>query len=107
MSETVGVMFRLRSRPGVVVIEVHGDIDSDEARQIQDLALLAVADQQAVVIDLEQVSSLTVDAAAVLMSRDARSAVPKGAVTVRTGSPPARSAVLQAYSRRRVGQAPA
>lgn len=106
MSEP-SVMFRLRNEPGLVVIEVSGDIGADEAGQLRDLALLAVADNNAVVIDLGGVESLSVEAAGLLLFPVKQSGVPSEAITVRTGSPPARNAVLQAYARHRVGQAQA
>ena len=105
MSPTTGAMFKLRNEPGLVVIEAYGHIDADEAGQLRDLALLAVANNQAVVIDLEQVTSLTVEAAGALLFQGEATRIPKEAITVRTGSRPARTAVLEAYAHRRVRRA--
>ena len=88
----------------MVTIEVYGDVGAEEARQLHDLAALAVADRQAVVIDLERVDSLTVDAAKSLLFTTGSRTSRREGVTVRTGAP-ARTAVLQAYARHRVGQA--
>ena len=101
MSPTTGAMFKLRNEPGVVIIEAYGQIDAEEAGQLRDLALLAVVNDQAVVIDLEQVKSLTAEAAGALLFRGEGTRFPKGAITVRTGSRPARTAVLEAYAHRR------
>ena len=101
MSSTTGAMFKLRNEPGLVVIEAYGRIDAEEAGQLRDLALLAVANNQAVVIDLEQVKALTAEAADTLLFRGEGTRLPKEAITVRTGSRPARTAVLEAYAHRR------
>jgi hypothetical protein len=101
MSPMTGAMFKLRNEPGLVVIEAYGHLGADEAGQLRDLALLAVANNQAVVIDLEQVKSLTAEAADALLFRGEGTRLPKEAITVRTGSRPARTAVLEAYAHRR------
>ena len=107
MSATAGVLFKLRSEPGLMVIEAFGDIDAEEAEQLRDLALLAVADNHAVVIDLEQVKSLTVEAAGALLFRIEHPSLVADAITVRTGGRPARTALLQAYAQRRTRRAQA
>jgi hypothetical protein len=90
-----------------VVIEAFGHIGAEEAGQLRDLALLAVADNLGVVIDLEQVKSLTTEAAGALLFRGEGTRLPTGAITVRAGSRPARTAVLEAYAHRRIRRAQA
>lgn len=92
--------FTLKIESGVVVIEASGDIDVERARELLELAHLAAADHS-VAIDLNSISSLTVDAAALLLFRTDAASSPTTTITLRTNGRPAREAVLQAYARRR------
>ena len=90
----------------MTVLRVRGHVEAEAARQLLELAASIAAGCRAVQIDLDGVDSLSEDAAALLLFRQAPwHQLPDG-ITLRTSGSPSRQAVLRAYARRRTRATP-
>jgi anti-anti-sigma regulatory factor len=90
----------------LMVLRVGGQVDIECARQLLDLAASTAANCRRVQIDFDGVESLSEDAAALLLFRQAPWRQFPGTIILRTSGRPSRQAVLRAYARRRTRVAP-
>ena len=93
--------FRVRMNGPVSILEVHGPIDEEAARNLLEFAAAAATACSAVQIDLDGVESMTQEAAALLLFRDAPWRALSERITLRASGRPGRQAVIRAYARRR------
>jgi hypothetical protein len=93
--------FRVRMSGPVSIVEVHGALDEAAAANLLEFAAAAVTACPAVQIDLDHVESMTQEAAALLLFRDAPWRTLPRKISLRAGGRPGRQAVLRAYARRR------
>lgn len=93
--------FRVRMSGRVSIVEVRGPLDEAAAAHLLELAAAAATACPAVQIDLDGVDSMTQEAAALLLFRDAPWRALSERITLRASGRPGRQAVLRAYARRR------
>ena len=93
--------FRVRMNGAVPIVEVRGLLDEEAAAHLLELASAAATACPAVEIELDGVESMTQEAAALLLFRDAPWRAQPEKITLRAGGRPGRQAVLRAYARRR------
>ena len=99
--------FRVRMCGPASIVEVHGPLDEDSAASLLEFVAAAAAACAAVQIDLDAVDSMTPEAAALLLFRDAPWRAMSGKISLRASSRHGRQAVLGAYARRRARSEPA
>jgi anti-anti-sigma regulatory factor len=90
----------------LLVLRVQGQVDVEAARQLLDLAASVAANCRRVQIDLDRIESLSEEAAALLLFRQAPWHQLPETITLRTAGRPSRQAVLRAYARRRTRTGP-
>jgi hypothetical protein len=93
--------FRVRMLGPVSIVEVHGPLDEETAASLLEFAAAAAAACPAVQIDLDAVDSMTPEAAALLLFRDAPWRAISDKISLKATGRPGRQAVLRAYARRR------
>jgi ABC-type transporter Mla MlaB component len=93
--------FRVRMNGRVSIVEVLGPLDEAAAAHLLEFAAAAATACPAVQIDLDGVDSITQEAAALLLFRDAPWRTLSERITLRASGRPGRQAVLRAYARRR------
>lgn len=93
--------FRVRMSGPVSIIEVHGALDEEAAEHLLEFAAAAATASRAVQIDVDAVDSMTPEAAALLLFRDAPWRETSVMISLRANGRPGRQAVLRAYARRR------
>lgn len=93
--------FRLRMEGPVSIMEVCGPLDEQAAAHLLECAAAAATACRSVQIDLDHVESMTHEAAAVLLFRDAPWRTQPENISLRASGRPGRQAVLRAYARRR------
>jgi hypothetical protein len=93
--------FRVRMEGAVSVVEVRGPLDESAATNLLEFVATAARACSAVHVDLGGIESMTPEAAALLLFRDAPWHSPGARISLRTNGRPGREAVLQAYARRR------
>ena len=94
--------FRVRMDGLVSVVEVRGLLDEAAAENLLEFAAAAAASAcRAVQIDLDEIDSITPEAAALLLFRGAPWHAFPEKISLRANGKPARQAVLRAYARRR------
>jgi hypothetical protein len=102
MRATMGKsQFRVRMEGPISVVEVWGPLDEAAAANLLEFAAAAASACHAVQIDLDEVESMTPEAAALLLFRDAPWRAFPERITLRANGRPGRQAVLRAYARRR------
>ena len=85
----------------VSVVEVRGLLDEAAAENLLEFAAAAASACQAVQIDLDEIDSITPEAAALLLFRGAPWHAFPEKISLRANGKPGRQAVLRAYARRR------
>ncbi|MGH9042955.1 MAG: hypothetical protein ACRDZ3_22305 [Acidimicrobiia bacterium] len=90
----------------LLVLRVQGQVDVEAVRQLLDLAASVAANCRRVQIDLDCIESLSEEAAALLLFRQAPWHRLPETITLRTAGRPSREAVLRAYARRRARTVP-
>ena len=93
--------FRVRMDGRVSIVEVCGPLDGEAAEHLLEFAAAAATACQSVQIDLDGVESMTQEAAALLLFREAPWRAHPERITLRASGQPGRQAVLHAYARRR------
>lgn len=93
--------FRVSMKGPVSIVEVRGPLDEAVAADLLEVIAAAAAASPVVQIDLDGVVSITQEAAAMLLFRDAHWRALSDRITLRASGPPGRQAVLRAYARRR------
>lgn len=93
--------FRVRMDGPVSIVEVHGSLDEEGAEHLLEFAAAAATACRSVQIELDGIESMTQEAAALLLFRDAPWQAQPEKVTLRASGRPGRQAVLRAYARRR------
>ena len=91
----------MRMNGPVSIVEVHGPLDEEAATNLLEFATAAATACPAVQIDLDGVDSMSQEAAALLLFRDAPWRALSERITLRASGRPGRQAVLRAYARRR------
>lgn len=91
----------MRMNGPVSIVEVHGPLDEEAATNLLEFAAAAATACPAVQIDLDGVESMSQEAAALLLFRDAPWRALSERITLRASGRPGRHAVLRAYGRRR------
>lgn len=89
-----------------IILGVRGRVDVEAVHHLLDLAASVAASCRSVQIDLDGVDSLTEDAAALLLFRQAPWHQLPAGISLRTSRPPSRQAVLLAYARQRARNVP-
>lgn len=101
-----GSELEVRTEGDVVVFEPRGHVDAEAARHLLERVETEAGRGRSVEVDLEQVCSLSEEAAALLLFRcPPLRRLPRTA-TLRAQGPSARRAVLQAYAGYRAGSPP-
>jgi len=85
----------------VSIVEVRGALDEEAAEHLLEFATAAASACRAVQIDLDNVESMSPEAAARLLFRRAPWKALPEKITLRANGQPGRHAVLRAYARRR------
>jgi hypothetical protein len=93
--------FRVRMDGPVSIVEVRGALDEAAAANLLEFAAAAASACRAVHIELDHIDSMTPEAAALLLFREAPWRAFPERVSLRANGGPGRQAVLRAYSRRR------
>jgi hypothetical protein len=93
--------FRVRMEGPLSIVEVRGALDEVAAADLLEFAAAAASACRAVQIELDHVESMTPEAAALLLFREAPWHTYPERVSLRANGRPGRQAVLRAYSRRR------
>ena len=93
--------FRVRMDGPVSVVEVRGELDEAAAETLLEFAAAAAGACRAVQIDLDNIESMTPEAAALLLFRGAPWHAFPERISLRANGKPGRQAVLRAYARRR------
>ncbi len=93
--------FRVRMEGLVSIVEVRGPVDTATAASLIEFVLAAAKACRAVHVDLDNIESMTQEAAALLLFHEAPWQPMGENVTLRTNGRPGREAVLHAYARRR------
>lgn len=93
--------FRVRMDGPVSIVEVLGPLDEEAAAHLLEFATAAASACQSVQIDLDGVESMTQEAAALLLFREAPWRAHPERISLRASGTPGRQAVLRAYARRR------
>lgn len=95
--------FRVRMSGPVSIVEVRGPLDEAAATSLLEFAAAAATACAAVQIDLDRVESMTPEAAALLLFRDAPGRAASERISLRAGGRPGRQLILRAYAGRRAG----
>ncbi len=93
--------FRVRMEGPVSIVEVRGQLDEAAAENLLEFAAAAASACLAVQIDLDKIDSMTPEAAALLLFREAPWHAFPERISLRANGKPGRQAVLRAYARRR------
>ena|ERR671918_260206 len=93
--------FRVRMHGQVSVVEVRGVLDEAAAENLLEFAAAAATACPAVQIDLDNIDSMTPEAAALLLFRQTPWRALSEKITLHSNGQPGRQAVLCAYSHRR------
>jgi hypothetical protein len=93
--------FRVRMDGLVSVVEVRGLLDEAAAENLLEFATAAASACRAVQIDLDEIDSITPEAAALLLFQGAHWHPFPEKISLRANGKPGRQAVLRAYARRR------
>ena len=91
----------MRMNGPVSIVEVHGPLDEEAATNLLEFAAAAATSCPAVQIDLDDVESMTQEAAVLLLFRGAPWRALSDRISLRSSGRPGRQAVLRAYARRR------
>ena len=93
--------FRVRMEGPVSIVEVRGELDAAAAQNLLEFTAAAASACRAVQIDLDKIDSMTPEAAALLLFRQAPWHAFPERISLRANGQPGRQAVLRAYARRR------
>ena len=91
--------FRVRMEGPVLIVEVRGELDAAATENLLEFTAAASACRD-VKIDLDKIDSMTPEAAALLLFRQAPWHAFPERISLRANGKPGRQAVLRAYARR-------
>jgi len=95
--------FRVRMDGRVSIVEIRGSFDEAAAATLLEFATAAASACRVVQIDLGEIDSMTPEAAALLLYREAPWHAFPERISLRVNGQPGREAVLRAYAQRRAG----